>query len=430
MRTLEYPEFHLTIQSGPGRDTTQDSVSVTLSDGTQCQIENSLKHQPSILTATTTLGIKASGKVDFTVMKAAQPSTAAGVFTRNRCPSMTVVRNRRCLESGKTQAIAVNSGNANVFTPRGAEDAEEIATLLAQDLQIPADQILVCSTGVIGVPLPMDKFRAGIPGVSAKLRAQNLDEAAHAILTTDLGPKPASVKHNEAVICGIAKGAGMIEPNLATMLVYLYTNVDLPSNVLKQALRDATADSFNSLSVDTDTSTSDSVILVSTGEVPATNISNEDFTRLLRALCIKLSRDIVSQGEGVTKIIEAHVECDVSMHYARQLTKQIINSPLFKCAVHGGDPNWGRIVMAIGKVQGPAEMGLINPGSLEITLQDLPIYRGGATVEFDKETLRQRMVDERVVRVFVRTGTPVHRARAWGCDLSADYVRINADYTT
>jgi glutamate N-acetyltransferase/amino-acid N-acetyltransferase len=274
-----------------------------LSDNSVIQISNSLVDQPELLAISTTLGIKESGKPDFTVIKFPKPSVTVALFTKNRCPSVTVLRNRDCLADAQCQLIAVNSGNANVFTPHGETDLHEIVTLLSNEFEVEASQILMCSTGVIGVPLPMERFRQGIPGLKASLQPAGLHDAATAIMTTDRHPKSCSIRVGDVVIAGIAKGAGMIEPNMATMLVYIFTNATIDAEELKAHLQFAVENSFNRISIDSDTSTSDTVTLSALGTVPAGSISAEDFRRGLTALCVKLARDIVSQGEGVEKIL-------------------------------------------------------------------------------------------------------------------------------
>ncbi len=425
-----YSEQFITVASAERDDTLQDTVSVTLENGNRVDVANSLTEEPRLLALGATLGIKESGKPDFTVMRLDKPAATVGVFTKNRCPSVTVLRNKACLVDGKAQMIAVNSGNANVFTPSGERDLQEIVALLSKEFDVEENQILMCSTGVIGVPLPMDLFRKGIPGLKGKLKEKNLQSAAEAIITTDRYPKSASIKVGNVSIAGIAKGAGMIEPNLATMLVYLFTNVAIPTDKLSGYLRDACSNSFNCISIDSDTSTSDTVLLSTSEEVPESAISGEDFRRALTALCVKLARDIVSQGEGVTKILECCVESDTSVAFSRQVAKQIINSPLFKCAMHGGDPNWGRIVMAIGKGWSEDSPKLFSPEMLTISLQGITVLERGSALKIDLSGLAKRIKNERVIEIAVRIGTGKFRGRAWGADLTSEYVSINADYTT
>jgi glutamate N-acetyltransferase/amino-acid N-acetyltransferase len=426
-----YPELNIAVSSGlNSTDTLADSVSVTLSDNSVVEVSNSLADQPEILSLGTTLGIKESGKPDFAVIMFPEPSVTVAMFTKNRCPSVTVLRNRECLANAQCQLIAVNSGNANVFTPHGESDLNEIVSLLSKEFGVEATQILMCSTGVIGVPLPMERFRRGISGLKACLQSDGLHDVATAIMTTDRHPKSCSIRIGDVVIAGIAKGAGMIEPNMATMLVYIITNASIDAETLQGHLQFAVENSFNRISIDSDTSTSDTVTLSALGAIPASSISGEDFRRALTALCIKLARDVVSQGEGVEKILECSVQSETSVKFSRQVAKQIVNSPLFKCAMHGGDPNWGRIVMAIGKGWTEDSPTLFKPEMLSVSLQDVPVLKHGAVVSIDLAKLAHRIKSERVIEIAVTIGKGGFLGRAWGADLTAEYVAINADYTT
>jgi glutamate N-acetyltransferase/amino-acid N-acetyltransferase len=440
MPSLSYPELDIRIETGPGKDSTDDAVFFTVSGRSgakEFQIENSLSHQPSGIRALeTTLGIKKSGKPDFTVALLDRPAPAAAVFTKSLCPSETIVRNREILKTGMLQALAVNSGNANVYTPDGRKHVEHTAELLGREFGIRPEHILICSTGVIGVPLPMEKFEAGIPGLKAKLQPGNLDCTAKAILTTDLGPKTASIRIGDVLLCGMAKGAGMIEPNMATMLVYFFTNADLPAAELQKSLEAAVACSFNRISIDTDTSTSDAVALFSCPQVSLDADARQCFDAALRAMSVKLARDIVSQGEGVTKIIECVVDSGYSAEFALQTAKRIINSPLVKAAVHGADPNWGRIVAAIGKGVAPdglsesSSIGVLGPRSVRVELMGTPVYDGGRPLTTDLAGVSRRMAEASLVSIAVEIYGNTHRARVWGCDLTEEYVTFNSDYTS
>lgn len=427
---LEYGELGITIDTNESsRHTGDDVVSFRALPGQVINIENSLKHHiEGIKTLSTTLGIKESGKQDFTVIYFDKPCSVGGVFTRNMCPSVTILRNRECIKDGEIQAIAVNSGNSNVFTPTGWEDLNESAQLISKEFRIPEKNILISSTGVIGVPLPMEKFRNGIPGLTKRVKDSGLQGASEAILTTDLGPKVASVKVGDMIICGIAKGAGMIEPNMATMLVYLFTNVTIESEKLQSLLQVAVDNSFNCISVDSDTSTSDTVAILSSGKVPLSNL--EYFSNALTAISLKLARDIVSQGEGAEKIIEVMVDSDRSATYSKRIAKKIINSPLLKCAVHGADPNWGRVVMAIGKPDHGHEEYIIPHDGLEVRFQGIPVYLRGQNLNTNFAELATRLKSNRTIQISIKIGEGGRIGRAWGCDLTEKYIHVNADYTT
>lgn len=424
---LSYPEYGIEIELSGEKDTTKDAVRFIV-DGNRFDLSNDLRHQPrGIKSVTATLGIKKSGKTDFAAVLLPQAAPAAAVFTSSRCPSVTIIRGREVLKSGKLRGLIVNSGNANVFTPTGEKDLNEVVRVAAEEFGCSADDLLMCSTGIIGVPLPVEKFTSGIPGLSARLSENALETAAEAILTTDLGPKTVSFKHRDWVLCGMAKGAGMIEPNLATMLVYFFTDVKMSSKLLQAHLESAVAGSFNALSIDSDMSTSDAVALFSTADVPLREEDQSIFSAALRAMSIKLGRDIVSQGEGVSKIIECLVETDISADFSKKVAKLIINSPLVKTAICGGDPNWGRIVAAIGKVEGEEPFV---PEAIRIWLVGELVFDRGGSVHFDLEKMRAAMKSSSCISIRVQIGEARFSARVWGSDLTEAYVRFNSDYTS
>ncbi len=430
---LIYKNLDIEVTLGSGKDTTTDHVQFRnpVKSEQFLSIENSLKYQPTgIKTLAATLGIKKSGKIDFTVVTLPQAGPAASVLTRCMCPSYTILRNREILKEGQLQAIAVNSGNANVFTPNGDKDLNHIAQLLSQEFQIKQNHFFISSTGVIGVPLPIEKFQKGIPGLKSQLKENNLDAAASAILTTDLGPKTASFKHNDLIICGMAKGAGMIEPNLATMLVYFFTNAKLSSPALQNILSQAVDSSFNCISIDSDTSTSDSVTLLSTAELELSENELKIFQSALRAMSIKLARDIVSQGEGVSKIIEVSVNSNISEEFSRVTAKKIINSPLVKAAVHGADPNWGRVVMAIGKPEAGKNIKVLGEENIEIKLQGEVVFSKKENLKLDLAAISKKIRESKIASIEVTIGNADYPTRAWGCDLTEEYVTFNSDYTT
>jgi glutamate N-acetyltransferase / amino-acid N-acetyltransferase len=423
-----YDDLGMSIEPGCGPDTTDDLVSFALT-GTdeRVSIVNSLRYQPDgILTCATTLGIKPSGKPDFTVITLPQPGAAAAVMSQNRCPSYAVLRNRECIADGTLQAIVVGSGNANVFTPNGMRDLLRIAELLEAEFGIAAEHTLISQTGAIGTPLPMALFESGIPRLANKLQPQHLDAASEAILTTDRGPKVASVAVGDLVLTGIAKGAGMVEPHMATMLVYFFTNAQAGAGFLQDALERAADVSFNRLSIDAATSTSDTVALVSTGTQALSSIQQEHFRQALVAMSVKLTRDLASQGEGVSKTLEVTVDSDVSLPYSQRVAKQIINSPLVKTAAHGAIPGWGRIVAAIGQPQSGHVDPMLAPEQVEIALQSHTVHQRGKAITPDLQALNLALRRDKVIDIYVTLGAGGYLGRAWGCDLSADYVQFNA----
>lgn len=423
-----YEDLGITIAPGPGPDTADDIVSFTVPETDEpVAIANSLYHQPAGIRACgCSLGIKADGKPDFTVITLPQPGHTAAVFSQSRCPGYAVLRNRAVMAESTLQAIAVNSGNGNVFTPNGMQDLTRIAQLLAEEFGLDADRVLICQTGAIGIPLPMEAFEAGIPQLSTTLREHNLAAASEAILTTDIGPKVASVALGDMVLTGIAKGAGMVEPNMATMLAYFFTNAQLDAAVLHEALTEAVDLSFNRISIDGETSMDDTVALLSTGALAVQEEQKTHFRQALTAMSVKLARDIVSQGEGVTKTMEVTVDSDVSVEHAQRLAKNICNSPLVKTAIHGGKPGWGRMVAAIGKPEAGYADPMLAPDHVEISLQGQPVYRRGQVVSPDTRALHMALHTEKVIHIHVTIGAGGCLGRAWGCDLSPEYVQINA----
>jgi glutamate N-acetyltransferase/amino-acid N-acetyltransferase len=359
-----------------------------------------------------------------------KPGTGSAMYTRNMCCSEAVIFDKNNTAHGKIQLLCVISKNANVFTPTSGEDIHKIAEALATECQVPKESILLSCTGVIGVPLPVRKILEGIKGISKKLKKNHLLESAKAILTTDPKYKVVSVRLNDIVICGFAKGAGMLEPNMATMLVYLFTNARIEKIVLDQLLKEAVDCSFHCITVDTDTSTSDTVALMSTNEVELPDGEIADFRLAMKAVCIKLARDIVGQSEGATKVIEITVSTETSEREAKVFAKKIANSPLVKTAVNGADPNWGRIVMAIGKPSDEHNFDQIKPESVLIKFMNEIVFDRCQPITLDLNELSRKIKESKTISIEVCIGQPIYSAKVWGCDLSDEYVVINSQYTT
>jgi glutamate N-acetyltransferase/amino-acid N-acetyltransferase len=399
--------------------------------GRDVHVEGSLAHQPDgIRSAAVAAGIKHEGVLDFSVVKLDAPGSVAALFTKSLCPSYAVLYGRESVENGRAQLLAVLSKNANVFTPSGGEDTRTMARWLSDELAVEGSDIVPSCTGVIGVPLPMAKIKDAIRGLSGKLRPLALDDVARAIMTTDRAPKVCSVRIGDLALCAMAKGAGMIEPNMATMLVYFFTNADMDGPGLHAILNVAAERTFNSLSVDSDTSTSDTVAIFSTRKVALGDAARADFADAVRALSIKLARDIVAQSEGANKLIDCTVRLDTSPADAKIMAKKIVNSPLVKTAVHGGDPNWGRVVMAIGKPDDRLVIGPIQRESVVIEMMGQVVFSRGEPIAIDLETLARRLKSSSRVSIDVRIAGGRHAATVWGCDLSRRYVDINAEYMT
>jgi glutamate N-acetyltransferase/amino-acid N-acetyltransferase len=432
LKRKPFDDWEINVEAAATSDPSDDVVSFRSRVlGHDVAIAPTLAHQPEgIKSAAFAAGVKNEGVLDFTVVRLDEPGAAAAVFTTSLCPSYAVVWDKEVLARGRAQALAVVSKNANVFTPSGAEDTRTLARWLAEELRVAQEDIVLSCTGVIGVPLPMEKLRAAVGRASGELRPDALDGTAGAILTTDRGPKVGSVQVGDMVLCGMAKGAGMIEPNMATMLVYFFTNADLDGPELKAILVDAVERTFNSITVDSDTSTSDTVAIFSTRRARLDRDARADFVDAVRALSLRLARAIVAQSEGATKLIECTVRLDTSPRDAKIQAKKIVNSPLVKTAVHGGDPNWGRIVAALGKPDERLALGPIAPSDLTVEMMGQVLFARAHPVSTNLDALARSLKESTRVSIDVRIGEGRHRATAWGCDLSHRYVDINAEYMT
>jgi glutamate N-acetyltransferase/amino-acid N-acetyltransferase len=376
------------------------------------------------LAAAKNIGIK-DETLDMTVIYSTVRAHAAAMFTRSRFPGAPVIVGRAHISDGFAQALVVNSKNANVATgQRGIEDAVEMCRLVASELDIDSRDVLPFSTGVIGRHLPMEKIRAGLQGIRDELRPNNLELAARAIMTTDMYPKYTSRQVGSAVVAGIAKGAGMIEPNMATMLAYIMTDADLPPQVMRPMLRRVVDRSFNAISIDTDTSTSDTVVLLANGL--AGSVHRHTFEEALVEVCEHLAREIARNGEGASKLLTVQVSGAKHVRQAKFVAKAVVNSPLVKTAVYGCDPNWGRVVMAVGKC---ADERDIEPNLVTIRFGAATVFALGSPVECDLEALR-KYLGQPEVEIGVDLGIGHASARVWGCDLTEGYVKENAYYTT
>lgn len=382
-----------------------------------------------------TCGIKVSGTPDLALLVSDVPARWDAMFTTNAVAAAPVLFGRERLAQGRTlSAILVNSGNANAVTgAQGLADSRETAALLEKSLGLPEGAVLVSSTGVIGVPLPMAKIRQGVPEVAGKPSAEGGSDFARGIMTTDTRPKHASVSFAHAggtvAIGGCAKGAGMIHPRMATMLSYLTTDATLHPEVLRKAFRKAVESSFNRISVDGDTSTNDTCVLMANGaanlpEILPGSDAAEAFEQALCLLTGHLAREIVRDGEGATTVVRLDVVRARDEDQAEKVARSVCNSPLVKCAIHGRDPNWGRILCAAG-YSGAGVM----PESVDLSIQDVPVLRRGTPIPFEAARLSEAMRGEEV-RIRLDLGVGSCETTFWTCDFSAEYVSINADYTT
>ena len=386
-------------------------------------------------------GIKASGKPDVAIILSDRPATVAAAFTANRIVAAPVVHGRELLDRCDTiRAVVVNSGNANACTgQRGLDDAAEMAGHAAAVLGLSTDEILVSSTGVIGEHLPMETVSAGIDAAAAALSDDGGAAAAQAILTTDLVPKTCAVQleSNGAAIAigGIAKGSGMIGPQLvtakphATMLAYLTTDAAVDVTFLRACLDRAVGVSFNAISVDGDTSTNDTVVILANGAAGGAPIvegtdAAAAFEAAVTEICIELAKAIVRDGEGATRLIEIAVTGAMNDVEARRCAGVIANSALCKTAWFGGDPNWGRIVAAAGRA------GVeLKPEAVQLRFGDLVVVDGGAPQPLEEPVLAAAVAGKEIT-LTLDLGVGDGKAQMWSCDLSYDYVKINAEYHT
>ena len=380
-------------------------------------------------------GIKAaSTKLDLMLAVFDHPAAVAGVFTKSSTAGAPVLWCRRHLGGGIARALAVNSGNANVYTGKAGFDAvEAMAANTAALVSARKEEIFIASTGVIGETLPVSVIVEELPRIHETLRDDAWHDAAVAIMTTDTFPKGASAKTAidgaPVTITGIAKGSGMIAPDMATMLAYVFTDAALPASVLQPLLASAADRSFNSITVDSDTSTSDTLQLFATGRAQHRTISDRSdpalrpFREALDAVCLDLAHQVVKDGEGARKFVEISVSGAKSARAAHRIGLSIANSPLVKTAIAGGDANWGRIVMAVGK-SGEA----IAETDLDIHVGGHPVAIDGAPpLDYDEAPISEHMAG-REIRIEVDVGLGRGRATVWTCDLTRRYIEINADY--
>jgi len=381
------------------------------------------EHPQGFLSLAKNVGIKDS-TLDLTVIYSTVRARAAAMFTRNRFPGAPVIVGRKHIANGFVQALVINSKNANVaMGKQGIDNAIETCRIVGAELGVDYRDVLPFSTGVIGRPLPMDKIRAGLRGIRNELQPNNLKLAAEAIMTTDKYPKYFSRRVGAAIIAGLAKGAGMIEPNMATMLVYLMTDAELRTKSPCPMLRRVVGRTFNSMSIDTDTSTSDTVVLMANGLAGPVKI--REFEAGLFEVCEYLTREIARSGEGATKLITVDVNGAKTTTQAKRIGKFVVNSPLVKTAVYGCDPNWGRVIMAVGKSFDTT----IEPRKVTIGFGDTHVFKKGSPVDCDLEALRAYL-GQKEVSISVDLGIGKASARVWGCDLTEGYIKENAYYTT
>jgi glutamate N-acetyltransferase/amino-acid N-acetyltransferase len=380
-------------------------------------------------------GIKYPDRRDLVVIEAATGTRAAAVFTQNAFCAAPVIVARAHLAAASLRYLVINTGNANAGTGApGLAAAEATCRVLAEQTGCRPEEVLPFSTGVIGEPLPVERLVAGLPAALAALQPEGWTEAAHGIMTTDTRPKWASqrlsLSGQEVAVTGIAKGAGMICPNMATMLAFVATDAAVDLTLLQKILADAVTDSFNAITVDGDTSTNDALVLLATGQSGVHILAEgEDYTRFaqaIREVCIELAQAIIRDGEGATKFITVQVEGGRDVAECRQVAYTIAHSPLVKTAFFASDLNWGRILAAVGRA------GLVDLDLERVTihLDEVCIVRAGGRAPNYTEAQGQPVMTRPDITIRVELGRGTATARIWTTDFSFDYVRINAEYRT
>ena len=375
---------------------------------------------------------------DVALIVSDRPSKGAAVFTQNAFCAAPVIVSRENVENGDIRAIVCNAGNANAVTgEQGLKDAREMAAVAAKATGLQADQFIVCSTGIIGRPLPMDKVRAGIVECAKILGKATGGEAAEAITTTDSHPKTVFVEVKVAGrafhVAGIAKGAGMIHPNMATMLSFLVTDAPITTSFLQANLKEAVGATFNMITIDGDQSTNDTCAIIANGAAGGPNLRKgtveaEAFQAGLKEACKVLAKEIAGDGEGATALLEVRVEGANTLADARTIARSVAKSNLVKSALHGKDPNWGRIVAAVGACGANVDPNRVSV-RFESSLGSVPVLDEGEPLG---ENLKDAnaVLKTREVRILVTLGLGPHHAEAWGCDLSEEYVTFNSAYST
>jgi glutamate N-acetyltransferase/amino-acid N-acetyltransferase len=376
-------------------------------------------------------GIRYKDRTDLVLIEVPAGSTAAGVFTSNKCPGAPVDWCRDALRGGRARMVVVNAGNANVFTGRAGRDACAATAAAAANLAACApEEVFVASTGVIGEVLPYEKIVAALPALHAGLRADGWEAAARGIMTTDTFPKAstrvAEIGGVPVRIAGIAKGSGMIAPDMATMLCFVFTDAAIPGEALQTMLKKGVDSSFNRTTVDSDTSTSDTVLLIATGQathVVAAGRALDDFSAKLSEVLMDLALQVIRDGEGARKLVRIDVTGAVSAGSAKRIAMTVANSPLVKTAIAGEDANWGRIVMAVGKAGEPADRDKLSIGVGGVWMA----REGGVVPGYDEAPVVAHMKGLEV-DIAIDIGLGSGEATVWTCDLTHGYIDINGSY--
>lgn len=379
-------------------------------------------------------GIKKSGNLDVALVYTEKEAAIAGVFTTNQVAAAPIYVSKEAVAKKKAHAVVANAGCANACTgEEGMENAKKMAEIAAKELGCDKSEVVVASTGIIGVQLPMDKMEAGIKAAAKELSDENGQNAANAIITTDTKTKMLAVEVNIAgkpVRFGaMAKGSGMIQPNMATMLTFITTDADIKQELLQEALSNITEVTFNMISVDGDMSTNDMVIVLANGEAGNSTISEKNadydiFCNTLLSICQELSKRIAADGEGATKFLTVNVKGTKTFSDAKTIAMSVAKSPLCKTAFFGQDPNWGRVICAVGYAGVP-----INPEKVVVKFGDVPVYANGVGAKNDAEALR-KVMEAHDIDINIDIGDGDAKATVWSCDFSYEYVKINGEYHT
>ena len=376
-------------------------------------------------------------KRDLALIYSEVPATAAAVYTTNLVKGAPLIVTKKHLENGTAQAVICNSGNANTCNANGIEIAEKMSDLVSSSLNIKADDVIVASTGVIGQPLSIEPIANGMQELASGLTDHNGLLAAEAIMTTDTAVKEVAVEFMvDGKACrmgGIAKGSGMIHPNMATMLVFITTDVNITSQMLNKALKGDIQETFNMISIDGDTSTNDMVTVLANGLAGNKIIDSEgeDFNAFMKALNtvnVALCRMIAGDGEGATKLLECSVTGAKSLEIAKTVAKSVICSSLTKAAMFGADANWGRVLCAIGYSGASVDVNKIDV-AFKSNKGEIAVCKDGAGVEFSEEKAKEILLEKEII-IAVNLNDGEYSSKAWGCDLTYDYVKINGDYRT
>lgn len=378
-------------------------------------------------------GLKKNGEKDLGLIYSEVSAKVAGVFTRNKVKAAPLLLNIDRIKSGIGQAIIVNSGNANCCTgDQGIQDAKAMARFAASELKISEDLVLVASTGVIGEPLPIEKIRDAVPKLTGLLKPEGINDFVMAIMTTDTMPKIITRQEDLGgktfSVTGVAKGSGMICPDMATMLCFVYTDVDMAPDFLKDSLNTATERSLNRITIDGDTSTNDMVLVMAnglSGAVIESSADKETFQSVLDDVLIGLAKQLVKDGEGATKFVEINVRGALSDADARTIADTIANSPLVKTAIFGEDANWGRIMMAVGRAGVP-----VDPDKVDVFFDDVLMVKNGMGCGRDTETEMTKVLKKSEFEISIDLNMGHGHASVFTCDFSIDYVKINAEYRT